>query len=269
MRHNPPAPRRPTLHRTIPIFAGIVALLAIGRPAAAQEDEASEPDRWSAAAEFTLTDSRGNQEVTVLTSGFTLEHLRVEAFEFKLELRARYGRSNGDRIAENYRGQINFDIRPGGSWAPFLRTTAEKDPYKRLDVRVNSGAGAKYRFRGSDAGGDITLSLGMLYSYERLAPPDDAPPTASAPVSNSALWDLQFTGNQRIRDGVTFTSEAVYRPVHDTPGDYLLEIDTGVRVLVTQRIALSVGYEFARDSTPPEGVEKDDRLTRAGIIIEL
>ncbi|HEY8379160.1 MAG TPA: DUF481 domain-containing protein, partial [Nannocystis sp.] len=60
-----------------------------------------------------------------------------------------------------------------------------------------------------------------------------------------------------------------YEPVVDDVGDYLFTFDAGLKVLVTQRIALSVTHEYNQDSTPAEGVGEIDRLLKAGIIIEL
>jgi hypothetical protein len=39
-------------------------------------------------------------------------------------------------------------------------------------------------------------------------------------------------------------------------------------VLLTRRLALSVGYQLSRNNRPPDGVEPDDRLLKTGFIID-
>jgi putative salt-induced outer membrane protein YdiY len=50
--------------------------------------------------------------------------------------------------------------------------------------------------------------------------------------------------------------------------DYLLRSDTGLKVMLTERLALSVDYQLKRDARPPVGVEPDDRLLTTGLIID-
>jgi putative salt-induced outer membrane protein YdiY len=50
--------------------------------------------------------------------------------------------------------------------------------------------------------------------------------------------------------------------------DYLLRSDTGVRVLLTERLAFSVEYQIKRDSRPPAGIAPNDRLLTTGLIID-
>src|SRR5690606_20963729 len=90
-------PRRMVGQRAI-AAAVLFSVFAVPRTAAAQSqsgpsadlDDADPPvaaesvDRWAAAAEFSMTATSGNQEMTVLATGFTLRHLRRELFDFQL-----------------------------------------------------------------------------------------------------------------------------------------------------------------------------------------
>lgn len=252
----------------------LLSVLAVPRAAAAQSGPSADPvaddsaptekvDRWAAAAELSMTAASGNQEMTVVATSFTLRHLRQELFDFQLKLQARYGSSRGEQVVENYQGTFNFDIGPRHRWSPFIYSTAEHDPFKRLDIRVNSGAGAKYRLYRTEDRGEASLSLAMLHSYEALSS------GTATPTKNTARWSVRLTGTRKLRDGVTLSSEALYEPVVDDVGDYLLTFDAGLKVLVTQHIALSVTHEYNQDTTPAEGVGEIDRLLKAGIIIEL
>ncbi len=271
--------RHPLPRRVVAWLALVLAAALFAQPAAAQgprpdedttADPAVNPDRWAAAAEFTLTSASGNQDVTVLTTGFSLKHLRSELFGFNLKLQARYGTSDGQQVVENYQGSFNVDIGPQRRWSPFFSSAAEHDPFKRLDVRISSGAGARYRLYRAENRGEASLSVAMLHSYEALSPDPAATDVNSAPLTkNDALWRLELTSRHEVREGITLTSGALYQPVVNHAGDFLLEFDAALKVMVTKRIALSISHEFDHDSTPPPGVEDTDRLLKAGILIEL
>ena len=241
-----------------------LALVATFTPTAsrAQTPEAK-VDRWAAAAELTLTDTSGNQDLTVLTTGFSLRHRLTELFQFELQLQARYGANDHERAAESYRGTLNFDLTPAGTWSPFFFATAEHDPFKRLDVRVNSGAGAKYRIYKEKNGNDASVSLALLHSYEALK--DEAAPA----TTQSARWSLRVKGQTRLREGVTLGHMTQYQPVYDQFGDYLLYLETNLKVLINSHVALSISHELNRDTTPAVGVGADDRLLKAGVIVEI
>ena len=251
----------------------LLAILVLCGSAAAQEttddqdaadnqEPAPKPDRWRAAAELTLTDSRGNQDVRVFTTAFTLEHLQRELFKLVLKSQARYGRSEGHRVAENYRASLDVDLSPGARVAPFLHTNAERDPFKRLDLRMNSGAGARLRLYAGPESGNLSVSLGILHSFESAS-------TVLAGATQVARVNAQVQAMQKLTDDVTFSHQTQYQPVYGTMEDYLLTTNSSLRVLLTRRVALSVSHEFDRDSRPAQDVRRDDRLLKAGVLIEL
>jgi putative salt-induced outer membrane protein len=248
------------------LLPAVIAFAGLARPAPAlAQAQPQEVDRWQGTAEFTLTDASGNQDLRVLTTAFMVRHRIPDLLGLELRLQARYGSSEGERVAESYRGSLNLDLLPAGRWSPFVHSTAEHDPFRRLDVRINSGAGARYRLYRAGNRGEAAVSLAMLHSYESLMA------TTSSPGSQTefARWSFQLTGRQQFGNGVTVTHSTHYQPVYDELGDYLLNIDTGLKVLLTRRVALSISHEFDRDSTPAAGVQRDDRLFKTGVLFEL
>lgn len=257
-------------HRRVAKFL-LPTLLAAGLTVLAPRDgeaqEAPGEDRWAFTAELSLTDSSGNQDLTVWTTGLSVRHLRTEIFELEIKLQARSGSSNGDQVVENYQGEMNFDFTPGHRWSPFVFTTAEHDPFKRLNVRINSGAGAKYRLYQAGSRGEAALSVAVLHSYEALGAAEPATPAPDP--TQSARWDVKLNGKQELREGVSVSHSTQFQPTHGEFDDYLLNVQTGLKVLVNSHMAVSVSHEYRRDSTPAPTVEPDDRLIKAGIILQL
>lgn len=236
---------------------------AIADDAAVQDEEPQDSPRWAGSTELTLTDASGNQRLTVFTTGFKLRHLRTEIYAFELEVQGRYGSSDGEQVAESYKGGITFDFTPQSRWSPFLHTEAEHDPFRRLDVRMNSGAGARFRVYREPSRGEVDLSVAMMHSYEAFAHESDGT------QRNRARWNIRANGSRRVHEGVTLSHRTRYQPIVGETGDYLLTMETGLRVHLSRRIALSVSHEYNRDSTPPEDVHADDRLLKAGVQVDL
>lgn len=245
----------------------LAALLsAAGHPTAATA-QTDEDDRWEVSAEFSLTDQAGNKVLRLLTGGLNVSHLKREEYRLDGSLGSRYGRSDGELVALSHDANLAFDFRPEDRVSPFLSADAERDEFKRLDLRMSTGAGAKYSFQ---RGGvpETSLSLALLYSYERIAPADDAPATTLVDVNHRARWSLRGRTTQELRDGVTFRHTTYYQPLYDKMADYLLRSETGLKVLLTERLALSVDFELRRDSRPPEGIRANDRLFKTGLIFD-
>jgi putative salt-induced outer membrane protein YdiY len=259
----PEFPRSPRAAAVV-LLAGF-ALAAGTRPVAGQDGGGRA--EWRASAELTFTDASGNQNVSLITTGLRVRHRNPRRLGLDLRLQGRYGSSERDgereRVAESYRGMLNVDVGPGRRWTPFVHMTADHDPFRRLDARINTGAGAKLQLERDDGSGEFDASLALLHSYEALRSDNDRLST------RAARWSLRLSGQQKLTDGVTLTHSSQYQPVHGGLDDYLLNVETAVKLMVTERLAISIAHEYDRDSTPAEGVHKDDRLLRAGLLIEL
>jgi hypothetical protein len=253
-----------------PSLALLLATFGAAGQALGQADEA--PERWRISAEFSLTDQSGNRVLRLLTGGLNVTHLQRDDYRLDAAVQSRYGRSEGELVALSHLGSVAFDLRPNAGLTPFLLLDAERDEFKRLELRLSSGAGAKRTLRRSaDGRQESSLSLALLHSLERIGPGTTGgdPAGSTAPYSSQlARWSLRARTSHTLRDGITLRHTTFYQPVWDRMADYLLRSDTGAKILLTERLALSVEYQWKRDARPPSGVEPDDRLLRTGLIID-
>lgn len=238
--------------------AAILALLLGTCPLVAQE--AADPERWNVELGLALNSTGGNQRLTVLTTNLGVTHLQTDIFEMGLNGRFRYGRSEGVDVAQNLRGVLNFDLYPQDRWSPFLFVTAEQDPFRKLEVRLNGGAGAKHTFWRNDWQ-EASLSGAVLYSMENLEVADS--------LGDGISEDARFSWRGRFRKQVgernRLEQVVFYQPVYDEFDDYLLESATSLRVGLTERIGMTASYVFERDSTPPAEVRRDDWSLAVGL----
>jgi hypothetical protein len=248
------------------------AITALAAPLVAHGQTDPAPDRWKVSAEFSFTDQSGNRALRLLTGGLNVSHLQRDDFRLDTSVRSRYGRSDGELVALNHQGSLAFDFRPTSTWSPFAFVDGERDEFKRLDLRLSTGAGVKHTFQRSAGGSrESSLSLALLHAYERIAPaaPDEGLPRVGvAETEHMARWSLRARSSQELREGVTVRHTTFYQPIWDDMADYLLRSDTGVRILLTERLALSVEYQLKRDARPPTGVAPNDRLLTTGLIID-
>lgn len=211
-------------------------------PAAAQDDA---PDRWAADVGFSLNTSGGNERLTMLTSEVGLSHLETSVYRADVGGRFRYGRSEGEEVARNLRGTTSIDILPEARWSPFLFATAENDPFKKLEARLNGGSGVKRTFW-RNGWGEVSLSGAALYSYENLTVAD----SLGDGISQTARWSWRARARKEIGDGRRLEHVTFYQPEWDDYGDYLLESRTSARWTLTRSLAFLTTFLYERDSTP-------------------
>jgi hypothetical protein len=221
-----------------------------------------EPKRWNADAGLSLNSSGGNQRLTVVTATFGISHLQTEIFELGFNTRFRYGESEGDRVAQNLRGDISLDIWPEARWSPFLFATAEQDPLKKLDARLNGGAGAKRTFI-SEGWNEVSVSGAVLYSYENLAVPD----SLGDGVTQTARWSWRARGRKELTAGNRLEQVVFYQPAWDDLEDYQIESITRVRITFNRRLAFTTELLYQRDSTPAPDVGPDDYSLSVGLSV--
>ena len=74
--------------------------------------------------------------------------------------------------------------------------------------------------------------------------------------------------NRDVGGGTTLTHVTFYQPVVDEVNDYLLRSESGVKVALSERLALSVVYQLDQTSITPPDVERTERLFKTGIILD-
>ena len=263
-------------------FARVVLILWLGvaaSPVAATQDDAGEasaststpqvvqeaPDRWALAVDFGFHGQVGNTQLVALSSGFQLRHLETQKFEFQLSANYRYGRSRGEIVARSTQMRVTVNARPQARWSPFIFSSADRDRFKRLDLRSSGGGGLQYRFWRSDRG-RASLSTAALYDYESFTQP-----TATAPdgTRHNARWRVLLEAETRIGEQARVKHASSWQPVWDRASDYDVEVTTSFATRVTERVSMTLNHVYQHDSLPAEGVKRDDQRLVAGLRLDL
>lgn len=246
---------------TISAAAALTLLAPMLSPLSAlSAQEAGDPDRWGVEVGFALNASGGNESLTVLTSELGLSRLETSLYEATVGTRFRYGRSEGEDVAQNLRGDAIVDLWPEAGWSPFVFATAESDPFKKLDARLNGGSGVKRTFW-QEEWSEVSVSGAVLYSYENLEVAD----SLGDGVSQTARWSWRGRARKEFGEGRRVEQIVFYQPEWDAFGDYLLEVQTSGRWLLNRMLAFTTTFRYARDSTPAPEVGPDDWSLGVGL----
>ncbi len=130
-------------------------------------------------------------------------------------------------------------------WAPFIFATVEGSLARSIDSRLTGGLGAKYKFVDSETS-KVDLSLAAL--VERTDPrtevglPDE--------VNTLGRWSTRFRAERKFADDrIEFDFTGFYKPAfEDVSGDYVIDVKTGIAVVLTEAVALKVSLVDIYDS---------------------
>jgi hypothetical protein len=223
------------------------------------------PDRWKFGVEFSYVDHSGNKTLRLMTAGLKLARRAPGAADVDANLQSRYGKSSGEVVARNFFGTVSYSPPANARWAPSLSLTAERDPIKRLDLRFSGGAGARYTpFRRAGSKNELSLSARLAYEFKNLR---SAEIPGEEEYHHTARWNTGVKASRELRSGVVAEHQSSFDPAWGELKDYILRSQTGLRVLLSERLALLVEYQLDRNNRPAEGVEPSDRLLRTGITL--
>lgn len=248
--------------RSARFAAALCVLVLLPLPLRAQEEAADEADTWSAEIGFALNASGGTKNITVLASELKLTHLETSVYEGTFGARFRYGRTDGEDVAQNLRGNASIDFWPAARWSPFIFAAAESDPFKKLDARLDGGAGVKHTFW-QDDWDEVSVSGALLYSYENLEVAD----SIDDDVTHAGRWSWRGRARKELGEGRRVEQVVFYQPVWDDPGDYLIESRSSGRWALNQILAFTTAFLYERNSTPAPDVEADNWSLEVGLTV--
>jgi N-acetylated-alpha-linked acidic dipeptidase len=230
-------------------------------PRAAARTEA--PSRWGVSVDLGFNGSRGNTALTVFSTGIGVKHLVTDEFRLEWNGAVRYGESEGDVVARNLRSQVSFDFNPDADVSPFFYMDAERDPFRRMRLRTDGGAGAKYTFW-RQRNEEVSLSVAGLYSRQEFFP---LPSGELTPRRSNARW----SGRGRVRRqlGTARVEHTSFmQPVLDQLSDYTYDATTRLSTKLNERVSLTLTHLYKHNSQPPPGVVREDQSIQAGITVQ-
>ena len=222
------------------------------------------PDLWKAQLELGFNGSSGNSSFGILRTGGALSRLQPDVYEFEVSALVRYGKSEDHIIADDMRSTIKFDWKPESDFSPFMFVTASRDQIRKIDSRVNGGAGAKWTFgRSEDEASKASFSLAATLDREDFAL---AAGSTEEEIRTTARWSTRLKLDHTFGSGAKIGHVTFWQPERDRHGflidsfsDYIVEMTTSLSTRLLSNLSLAVEHEFIHDEIPAPGAKPNDQ----------
>lgn len=146
------------------------------------------------------------------------------------------------------------------TWEVFGQVSTAKT--KRLDLRALAGTGPRFALVPGPA---VSAHLGVAYMFEHELVQDDGQADAGVRENNHRA-SAYLTGRFSVAPTITLTHTTFVQPRLDAFFDDLRVLSiTDIAFNVVDRLALTIGFEIAWDSDPPDAVEELDTTLLFGL----
>jgi len=148
---------------------------------------------------------------------------------------------------DNWNVFAKYDKYWSEKWYGYASGRVEHDRVAALNLRLSPGVGIGYQWWESPKSNFLT-EAGLSFIHEDFDPGE---------TSNSVAVRLAYHYDRQLAENVKFFHNLEYLPAIEDPGDYLLNIDAGIRANLTSSFFAEGKVLWKRDSTPAEGSLKN------------
>jgi len=228
--------------------------------------------------------SSGNARTIALTTSGKLR-LRRDEHQFTTQIAANFARAgkrgeNVDTTVENYQGLLRYDYFFTDAIALFLQSSARRDRFQGLDLRLNVDPGAAYYFVNTkkqqlraEIGYDLQHDIRRDASRTVVAP---APPGGTAPPptrvdKTQTLHNVRaFVGyDNKLYDSVSFLTSFEYLQNVSDLGTYRFVFDVGLKSNIAENLAIATTYTMRYENKPLPNVETADSIASVNLVYTL
>jgi putative salt-induced outer membrane protein YdiY len=250
--------------RTLILFAVLLAVVP-GRPARAVEDVA--PEEVGAQRGFS-----GNVSLSYSTKGGNTEKDETD-FSAKVKydsskqylafLQGTYEKTTStDVLTEDerllharYLHKLRGETLYGEGFVQY-----HNNVFQGIDDRVLTGGNGRWRWLDDPAIGKLYVGAGAF------AETINYTPEFTAEDEDKYRLNSYLAYTRKLTDTATASLIGYYQPVIGDSRDYYISATLELEVRVISSLHLRIGYEYERDSQPPEGVLKTDDETKVSLI---
>jgi putative salt-induced outer membrane protein len=224
--------------------------------------------------------SAGNARQIALTSLGKLR-LRREEHQFSSAATVNFARAGKigetiDTTVENYQGLVRYDYFFSERVSVFGQTTARRDRFQGLDLRLNFDPGIAYYFLNEkthrlqgEAGYDLQHDIRRDASRTILPAATDPPGTPIQHLDKThTLHNARlFLGYEnKLRKEVSLVSSVEYLQNFADIATYRFIFDIGLKSNVADNLALAVAYTARYENKPLPKVESLDSIMSINLV---
>lgn len=259
-----------------------VAKSGFATSSAPAEDDPKEATEASIAAGGLF--SSGNARTIALTTMGKFR-LRRDEHQFTTQLAANFARAGKkgegvDTTVENYQGLLRYDYFFSEAIAGFLQSSARRDRFQGLDLRLNIDPGAAYYFvntkkhslrgeLGYDLQHDIRRDASRTITTPATTP--GGTPTTTTVDKTQTLHNIRgFVGyDNKLYKEVQFITSFEYLQNVDDLGTYRFIFDIGLKSNIAENLAIATTYTMRYENKPLPNVERADSIASVNLVYTL
>ncbi|MBX3259347.1 MAG: DUF481 domain-containing protein [Labilithrix sp.] len=228
--------------------------------------------------------SSGNARTVAVTSSGKFR-LRRDAHQLTVQAAANFARAGKkgesvDTTVENYQGVLRYDHFFTDHIAGFFQTSARRDRFQGLDMRLNFDPGAAYYFINTktqqlraELGYDLQHDVRRDASRVTQNPPADdgtpRPPTIAD--KTQTLHNVRaFLGyDSKLYKEVGFITSFEYLQNVSDLGTYRFIFDVGLKTNVAENLAIATTYTMRFENKPLPDIEQADSIASVNLVYTL
>jgi putative salt-induced outer membrane protein len=245
------------------------------------EDDAKSAEDLSIAAGGLFTS--GNARTVAITS-LVKGRIRRDEHQFSAAGAINFARAGKrgetvDTTVENYQGLLRYDFFFSDRVSVFLQSSARRDRFQGLDLRLNVDPGLAYYFINTkqqrlQAEGGYDLQHDIRRDADLIIPPPDGSPAGTLPTVVDKTKTLHnarlFLGYEnKLYEQVSFVTSLEYLQAFEDLGTYRLIFDAGLKTNIAEKFAVATTYTMRFENKPLPGLEKADSIASVNLVYTL
>jgi putative salt-induced outer membrane protein len=242
-------------------FSLVAALfLVTGLTATIAGAQAKTPPPSEFNADLGFVSVSGNTSVTTLSLGERWIR-RITRWEFRQDLGAVYGKTDGSETSNLWRASVRGDYGLGNNLALYARTAFDRNKFAGVKARFAEGLGIVAKLAATDIN-QFNVEGGFeLTQQDNL----DGTSDNFASLRAASNWKHMFSANAYFFQGVEVL------PNLDDSDDYRINSETSIVAPLSARVAMKASYQLRFDNLPSLNaagtapLRKSDRILSTGI----
>lgn len=222
------------------------------------QDKVPPPSEFSADLGFVSV--TGNTSVTTLSLGEKWIR-RLSRWEFKQDLAAIYGKTDGAETSNLWRTSVRGDYGFGSNLALYARTAFDRNKFAGVKSRFAEGLGLVMKLQATDIN-QLNVEGGFeLTQQDNL----DGTSDSFSSLRAASTWKRMFSATAYFFQGVEFL------PNLDDSDDYRINSETTIVAPLSSHVAMKASYQVRFDNLPSLNaggtapLRKSDRILSTGI----
>lgn len=240
------------------VSTSLTLVMCLTATSAFAQAKAPPPSEFSADLGFVSVS--GNTSVTTLSMGEKWIR-RITRWEFKQDLGAIYGKTDGTETSNLWRASLRGDYGLGGNMALYARTAFDRNKFAGVKSRFAEGLGLVVKLQATDIN-QLNVEGGFeLTQQDNL----DGTSDSFSSLRAASTWKHMFSANAYFFQGVEFL------PNLDESDDYRINSETTIVAPLSSHVAMKASYQVRFDNLPSLNaagtapLRKSDRILSTGI----